>query len=119
MHSGKFDDRSRLTVVRRLSGQESIGPSGVWDQSFERMSLPISPPPMSQSDPGRGASAIRSLVMGVYPRHSGVQFEHARPLKLSLHVAHEARFSRLYNRNVNRRLTKDQSRTRLLSCSRE
>ena len=34
-------------VVRKLCGHDSIGPSGVHDQSFARTSLPISPPPPS------------------------------------------------------------------------
>ena len=38
-----------LSDVRRVGGQESRGPSGVADQSIERMSAPISPPPMSHS----------------------------------------------------------------------
>ena len=33
-----------LTTVRRLCGQWSMGPSGVWDQSSERIRFPISPP---------------------------------------------------------------------------
>ncbi len=35
--------------MRRVGGQDSIGPSGVFAQSIERMSSPISPPPTSQS----------------------------------------------------------------------
>src|SRR5215471_10718977 len=46
---GKLDARHRLTVVRRLCGHLSSGPSGVFDQSMERMTLPISPPPTSHS----------------------------------------------------------------------
>src|SRR4051794_10699698 len=48
MLMGKLEDRHRFTVVRRLCGQLSRGPSGVVDQSRERMSAPISPPPTSQ-----------------------------------------------------------------------
>jgi hypothetical protein len=42
---GKFEARQRLTVVRTLCGQASIGPSGVDDQSMAPMSFAISPPP--------------------------------------------------------------------------
>lgn len=45
---GKVEDRHRLTEVRRLCGQLTGGPSGVFDQSIERISAPISPPPDSQ-----------------------------------------------------------------------
>ena len=33
------------TAVLRLCGHRSTGPSGVFDQSFERIRSPISPPP--------------------------------------------------------------------------
>src|SRR3979409_2203738 len=46
---GKLEARQRLTVVRRLCGHESMEPSGVLVQSFDRTNLPISPPPTSQS----------------------------------------------------------------------
>jgi hypothetical protein len=42
MLTGKFDARHRLTVVRRLCGQLWTGPSGVFDQSSERISEVIS-----------------------------------------------------------------------------
>src|ERR1700753_170680 len=48
MLMGKLEERQRLTVVRKLLGHDSIGPSGVLDQSIERISSPISPPPTSQ-----------------------------------------------------------------------
>jgi hypothetical protein len=38
-----------VDLVHKLCGQDSIGPRGVCAQSIERMSLPISPPPISQS----------------------------------------------------------------------
>jgi hypothetical protein len=38
-----------LTAVRRLCGQRATGPSRVADQSKERISAPISPPPARQS----------------------------------------------------------------------
>src|SRR5262245_57686791 len=37
------------TAVFKLCGHDSIGPSGVCDQSISRINLPISPPPVSQS----------------------------------------------------------------------
>src|SRR3954464_15880476 len=42
---GKREFRQVLTMVRRLCGQPSTGPSGVRDQSKLRMSTPVSPPP--------------------------------------------------------------------------
>src|SRR5262252_829061 len=44
-----FDGSSILTELRKLCGHDSIGPSGVRDQSISRINLPISPPPVSQS----------------------------------------------------------------------
>jgi hypothetical protein len=35
--------------VRKLIGHDSIAPNGVFDQSIERISAPIWPPPTSQS----------------------------------------------------------------------
>jgi len=49
MDMGKLDARHKLTVVRKLCGQLSGEPNGVLDQSLERMSLPISPPPDKNS----------------------------------------------------------------------
>src|ERR1051325_5632895 len=46
---GKLEARQRLTVVRRLCGQREISPRGVFAQSSDRTSAPISPPPTSQS----------------------------------------------------------------------
>src|SRR5258708_36061283 len=46
---GKLEARQRLTVVRRLCGHDSMGPSGVLVQSFDRTNLLISPPPTNQS----------------------------------------------------------------------
>jgi hypothetical protein len=57
--------RMMLTAVRRLCGQPAIGPRGEDDQSKERISSPISPPPVRQSrlstDAVRGLTK-RSLV---------------------------------------------------------
>jgi hypothetical protein len=36
--------------VFKLCGQDSIGPSGVFDQSISRINLPISPPPVIQPE---------------------------------------------------------------------
>jgi hypothetical protein len=49
---GKLDARQRLTVVRWLCGHCSIDPSGVCDQSLERMSSAISPSPTRKSAAG-------------------------------------------------------------------
>jgi len=49
MQMGRSEARQMLTVVRRLCGQESMGPRVVCDQSIDRTSLPISPPPTTQS----------------------------------------------------------------------
>src|SRR5438874_5825908 len=45
MSIGKCDARQILTAVRRLCGQFSTGPRRVFDQSIERISAPMSPPP--------------------------------------------------------------------------
>src|SRR5205814_7925286 len=50
--------RQRLTVVRRLWGHDSIGPSGVLLQSIARTTFPISPPPTSQAS---GRVSFRSI----------------------------------------------------------
>src|SRR5712691_7100046 len=65
---GKFEARQRLTVVRKLCGHDSMGPSGVLLQSIDRISLPISPPPMSQSSAWasfrlKGRSTSLSLIV--------------------------------------------------------
>jgi hypothetical protein len=49
MDMGKLEARHKLIVVRKLCGQVSGEPKGVLDQSLERMSLPISPPPDKNS----------------------------------------------------------------------
>ncbi|GMT98497.1 hypothetical protein KH5H1_26160 [Corallococcus caeni] len=46
---GKLDARQMLTVVRRLCGQDSMGPRGELDQSSDAMSVAISTPPASHS----------------------------------------------------------------------
>jgi len=43
MEMGKLEERQRLTVVRKLCGHDSMGPSGVLDQSFAATKHPISP----------------------------------------------------------------------------
>lgn len=45
---GELEAWARFTMVRRLCGQDSIGPSAVPDQSLALMTLAISPPPSSQ-----------------------------------------------------------------------
>ena len=44
-----------LRVVLRLCGHDSMGPKGVLVQSIDRIGLPTSPPPTSQSS-GRGST---------------------------------------------------------------
>src|SRR5438132_8497477 len=56
---GELEAWTRLTTVRRLCGQVSMGPSGVPDQSLVLISLAISPPPINQSS---GADNLASLV---------------------------------------------------------
>src|SRR5919205_350777 len=46
---GNREFKQILTEVRKLWGQPFTGPRGVWDQSFERIKAPISPPPARQS----------------------------------------------------------------------
>src|SRR5271154_4733621 len=62
---GKFEARQRLTVVRRLCGQEPMGPSGVLLQFIDRTSFPISPPPTSQSSerPSRRVAVRPSMML--------------------------------------------------------
>jgi hypothetical protein len=49
---GKLEARQRLTVVRSDWGQESMGPSGVPDQSLERIKSARSLPPERKSGAG-------------------------------------------------------------------
>ncbi|MGQ0481874.1 MAG: hypothetical protein ACT4O0_12755 [Pseudonocardia sp.] len=82
---GKLDARQMLTVVRRLCDQSSIGPSGVPDQFFSRITRPISPPPTSQSAPDPAAAGpLRTTSGGVFrsvmvPRSARSLVTHARP----------------------------------------
>ena len=46
-----------LTVVRKLYGHPVTGPSEVFDQSIDRIKLPISPPP------ARNASGSETKAM--------------------------------------------------------
>jgi hypothetical protein len=39
----------KLTIIRKLCGQLSTGPTGVFDQSVARISVAISPPPERNS----------------------------------------------------------------------
>jgi hypothetical protein len=45
MYIGNRDSIRMLTAVRKLCGHDSTGPTGVFDQSIERMRSPVSPPP--------------------------------------------------------------------------
>src|SRR5579864_4877829 len=59
-----LDGSSMLTVLRRLCGQSSTGPSAVFDQSMSRMRAPMSPPPWrnAESDP---RLEERSVMLGL------------------------------------------------------
>ncbi len=57
---GRSEAKQMLTVVRRLCGHPSTGPSGVADQSIDRIKLPISPPPNRKAR-GFGSAASLSL----------------------------------------------------------
>src|SRR2546426_10216292 len=59
---GDLEAWARLTVVRRLCGQDSMGPSGVLDQSLASITLAISPPQTSQRDT---ASGVESTCCGL------------------------------------------------------
>src|SRR5258708_28171279 len=61
---GELDACIRLTTVRRLCGQDSMGPSGVLDQSWALMTLAISPPPTNQSLGESAADAKGEPVPG-------------------------------------------------------
>jgi hypothetical protein len=45
MYMGKGVESIMLVESRRLGGQLSTGPNGVFDQSTDRINSPISPPP--------------------------------------------------------------------------
>jgi hypothetical protein len=49
MYMGKPVSSRMLRAVRRLCGHVSAAPTAVRDQSSERISAPISPPPASGS----------------------------------------------------------------------
>src|SRR6266404_406036 len=69
---GKLEARQRLTVVRRLCGHDSMGPSGVLAQSFDLTKRPISPPPTSQSFESTDSPSPGTLVpQAGPPRMSG------------------------------------------------
>ena len=51
MQIGKLEAMHRLTVARRLCDQFSMGPSGVTDQSIDRISDTISPSPIGKESP--------------------------------------------------------------------
>jgi hypothetical protein len=55
MYMGKPVSSRMLSAVRRLCGHPSTGPTAVRDQSIDRMSAPISPPPVSGSVLGAGS----------------------------------------------------------------
>jgi hypothetical protein len=57
-------------MVLRLLGQSSTGPSVVLDQSIERTSLPISPPPGGQSVPADASATDLKLAFRNYLKPS-------------------------------------------------
>jgi hypothetical protein len=63
---------ARLTVVRRLGGHELIGPSGVCDQSMERINCPILPP--TNQSPGSGGWACNNVSESVITLVSTPEF---------------------------------------------
>ena len=56
-----------LTAERRLWGHSATGPSGVRDQSSERMRSPISPPPASHSVVTGFAGGVGSVPIAFFP----------------------------------------------------
>src|SRR5258705_8847194 len=78
---GTFDDRQRPTAVQRLWGQNSIAPSGVLAQSIDRTSLPISPPPTSQSSArgGKRSGGSPDRWLDIGPHTSGKRKANSPP----------------------------------------
>src|SRR4051812_49263373 len=64
MYIGKPVSSRMLSAVRRLCGQLATAPTAVADQSIERMSAPISPPPASGSVLGTGLGLGSAWVAG-------------------------------------------------------
>ncbi len=62
-----FDGSSMLTVLRRLWGHDSGGPSGVPDQSSSRIRAPISPPPARKVS-SRGSTGSLLLIAATKTR---------------------------------------------------
>jgi hypothetical protein len=71
---GEFEIRQRLIVVRRLLGNDSIGPSAVWVQSIGRISSPISPPP---SQCFKSLQGTRTYASGARGFSDGVEGENS------------------------------------------
>jgi hypothetical protein len=63
---GELDACAKLTTLRKLCGQDMIGPRGVRDQSIDLINFAISPPPASQSpddaDLSRQATSTRGSL---------------------------------------------------------
>jgi hypothetical protein len=63
---GKREDRQILREVRKLWGQFSTGPRGACDQSMERISSPISPPPAKMSFTACSEDDLDILVISAF-----------------------------------------------------
>src|SRR4051794_16417409 len=72
--------RTTPVMVFRLRGQVATGPSFVFDQSIERMSAPISPPPARQSSSAEGVAgsslpyAVVRLISHDFASHGAIRY---------------------------------------------
>jgi hypothetical protein len=84
------------SIVRRLFGQREVGPSAVFDQSVERISEPMSPPPASQSPPAEVApdfDVLRTNPHEITETVTGAQGPGGVSIDLRLvRTSNEARF---------------------------
>ena len=62
-----------LTVVRRLCGHPVAGPSGVFDQSIDRIKFPISPPPRRKAKGSESEVSLSGRFMGT-PSRTGLRY---------------------------------------------
>jgi hypothetical protein len=68
---GWCEPRQMLTAVRRVCGQDSIGPTGDFDQSIERMRAPISPLPERRSAETASLAGEFIFSIDVWPSFLG------------------------------------------------
>src|SRR5574338_870806 len=86
--TGNREFRQVLTVVLRLCGHWSTGPSGVAVQSNARLRAPNSPPPANTSFPTSdspadgSASAVASCILGPMGLNDGIVRAPSRATKL-------------------------------------